>query len=205
MASDDSIAAILKDYVPRSEHEQVLDALSSLDEENGQLKGQLARFEGVDPDKLNGRIKDLEGKVRGRNYQDAWESVAEKLGIDDDFRDDVFESLKLPNDKDEPDAKALEKHAREWLDAKESRKKYLKPAEEGDAPAGGTTPQAGDKGRPADRPRLHAEDEAGRGGAVAGGKMFRYRSENLSDAEWMKHNAVEYARAAAEGRLQKIG
>jgi hypothetical protein len=204
MPLDEGLAELLKDYVPRSEHESILDALSALDEENTALKGQLKEWEGFDRKKTTERLQELEGKVRTRNYQDAWKGVADKLGIDDDFRDDVFDSLRVPMDKDEPDAKGLEKHAREWLEAKESRKKYLKPADEGQGDGKGDgTGQGQGQGAPKGKPRLHTEEE-GRGGPVTGPKAFRYRSDNLSDPEWMRVNGVEYSKAMLEGRAQRI-
>lgn len=204
------IAGILANYVPKGEHDRILDAMNAMDEENTQLKAKLAKFDGVDPEKLRGRIGELEGKVRTRNHRDAFNQVADELEIDPDFRDDVFEMGKWAMDKDEADPRAMKAHYRDWLDAKDSRKKYLKAREAAEAPAAegtgqdkGTTPQAGDKGP--QQPRLHTEDAAGRGGPSAGGKMFRYRSSDLSNHEWMKVNARAYAQAAAEGRLQKIG
>lgn len=201
------IAGILANYVPKGEHDRILDALNSLDGENAKLKAQLAKFDGVDPEKLRGRISELEGKVRTRNHSDAFNAIADELEIDPDFRDDVFDMAKWPMDKDEADPKAMKAHFRDWLDAKDARKKYLKskseetPAAEGQG-QGNPAPEAG--GKVPRQPRLHTE-ESGRGGPSAGGKMFRYRSSDLSNHEWMRTNAQAYAKAAAEGRLQKIG
>ncbi len=202
------IASILANYVPRGEHDGILDALNALDEENAELKAKLKAFDGIDPEKLKARVGELEGKVRTRNHRDAFNAIADELEIDPDFRDDVFDMAKWDMSKDEADPKAMKAHFRDWLDAKDARKKYLKAkesAEEGtEGQAEGKTPPAGDKEKGTPQPRLHTED-TGRGGPSAGGKMFRYRSSDLSNHEWMRQNAQAYARAAAEGRLQKIG
>lgn len=215
---DGDLATILKDYVPVATHNEVLDALSALDEENGQLRAQLEGIgaklgKDMDVDKVLRRVGELEGKLRSRNYQDAWKGVADELGIDEDFREDLFDAIRFDTGKDEPDAKAMGRQAKEWIEAKESRKKYLKAAEgdgdgegEGEGRTPELTPQSRDEGKAAGRPRLHTEaDDSGRGSPPAGIRKFRYRSSDLSDHEWMRTNAVAYAKAAAEGRLERIG
>jgi hypothetical protein len=209
------LATILQHYVPRSEHESILDALATLDEENTSLRDSLKKFDGVDAGKLRDRISELEGKVRTRSHRDAFDKLAEDFRIKDEFKEDIFDVIKFEMTKDEPDTKAMKGRLKDWLGERESRKHYVRPADEGegqgdgeeeDFPRSKTTPQSSDEGRPAAKPKLFTEGEdRGRGGPPANGtQKFRYRSSDLSNHEWMKENAKAYAKAVAEGRAERI-
>ena len=203
--SNRDLASILEGYVKLSDHNDLLDAFSALEAENGTLKEQLGTFEGIDLKehaKAAKRLQELEAKVRTRNHRDAFDALAKKLRIDDDFKDDVFDLAKLTSDKDEPDAKVMESTLKEWLDARESRKKYLLPEETEEAT--GAQPETKGKEGPPAKPKLAVNEDEGRGGPTTGSKKIRYREGDLSNPEWMRVNGVAYAKAVQSGDAVKI-
>jgi hypothetical protein len=58
--------------------------------------------------------------------------------------------------------------------------------------------------RPPYKLRLETEEE-GRGAPLKSPNKLRYRGSDLSNPEWMQQNATAYAKAAAEGRLVRVG
>ena len=214
MAGDSELAEILKNYVPRSEYDSVLDAFNELDGEHTKLKSQLeSSSKHGDPAKHLERIKELEGKVRSRSHRDQFDKLAKELRIKPEFAEDIFDLAKFDMSKDEPDAKAMGKHLKDWLEAKESRKNYLDGIRgrrrPGRRPGPGQRPLDCSPRRADPKPRLRVDDSGegtgGRGGNGQGGGRFRYSSTDLSNPEWMARNGKAYAQAAQEGRLQKLG
>lgn len=181
------VAAILREYVPKSEHAELLDAYNTA---TTKLESLSKQYEGVNPKKLNERIAELEGKVRTTSYRDAYKGLVTELNINPDFADEVFELAKLTIDQDEPDLKQMKSVLKDFLDLKPKFVK-LPDAETTETPA------------PTKPGKLQAE-ETGRGSQSIGGK-FRYNGSNLSDPNWMAKNGVAYSEAAQNGQLARIG
>jgi hypothetical protein len=177
------LANILANYVPKSEHEAVLDALNASDEEIKTLKGKLDAAE-KDSGKSSKRLAELEAKVRGRAHRDAWDRISADLKVNPDFKDDVFELAKWESDSDEPDEKAMRKHFAAFL---ESKPRYVKADDE-----------------PAPKARLKTDDEGGGQRAATTGK-FRYRSSDLANSDWMFRNGDAFSKAMINGDAVNIG
>jgi hypothetical protein len=190
------VASVLKDYVPRSEHGEALDAVNQLTAENTKLKAALEKI--GDPKKMTDRLAELEGKVRDRNYRDAYKGLVEDLKINPEFADEVFELAKLTIDADEPDLKAMKGVLKDFLELKPKFK-----LAENDAPADADQVVT-DKAKPAAKPRLQTAEE-GRGSQLNAPNKLRYRGSDLSDPAWMAKNASAYAEHAAAGTLVRTG
>jgi hypothetical protein len=195
------MASILENFVPKSEY-------GTLYEQYNELKGQhdkvLKQYEGVDLKKLNGRLQELEGKVRTHNFQSAYKGLVDELRINPEFADEVFELAKLTMDKDEPDLKQMKSVLKDFLELKP--KFRLEQTEEGQGQQQPKNEQETivDSTAPVAKPKLHTS-ETGRGGKAIPPGRFAYTSENLRSHEWMARNAVAYSRAIQDGTAYKVG
>lgn len=169
-ASD--IAAILADYIPRAEHEQLLDSLNQVLEERDTHKAAAEQH--------TARLAELEKTVRGRTYRDAFNKLAKDAKVKDEHADDVFELLKLEQDADEPDEKAIGKQLSKFL---ESRKHLIESAEE--------KPKKIPAGEGSERGRSTALTEP----------EFRVSQRESNDAVWMRRNGDAFRQAAKAGTL----
>jgi hypothetical protein len=165
------IAQVLQGYVPIDEYNATLDALQAAIEERDS-----ARTEGT---KHSGRIKDLEGKVRGRAYRDAYDKVRKEHKVGDKFADDVYKLLGIEPDSDEPDEKAIGKALGEFV---KDRPQYL-------------DTQSAPKSLPAGEGATR-----GRGGSP-GEPEFRVGRRQLGDAGWMRDNQGRMLEAKRAGLL----
>ena len=165
------IAGILKDYVSLDEYNATLDALNEAIQERDRLRGE--------SEKTSGRVKDLESRVRGRAYRDAYDKVRKDLKIKDEFADDVFKLADLEQDADEPDEKAI----RQALDGfVKDRKHYL---------------DTEDKKR-----TLPAGEGGSRGKSTGPGDPdFWVSYKQLNDLAWMRENQGRMLEAKRAGTL----
>lgn len=167
------MADILKDYVGLDEYNATLDALNEAIEERDKLR--------ADGEKHSGRVKELEGKVRGRSYRDAYDKARKELRIKDEFADDVFKLADLKMDADEPDEGAIRKTLEAFV---KDRRHYLDTEE-----------------RPAKK-ALSAGEGASRGQSGRPGEPeFRVTNAQLKDAGWMRDNQGKMLEAKRAGLL----
>jgi len=167
------IAALLQDYVPRAEYEAALSAIESAVSERDEAITQR--------DQHTTRLKDLESKVRGRSYRDAFEKLRKDAKVRDDFADHVFKLLELPQDRDEPD----ERDIRSKLDAfLKDNKAYVGPAEP-------------------EKPRTLERGEGSTRGkpGAPGEPEFRVRRSELNSARWMRDHQDAVHKATQAGLL----
>jgi hypothetical protein len=166
------IATILKDYVPRSDYEAALEALQTATEET-----ETARTEAG---KHTERMSELEKKVRGRSYRDAFEKLRKDARVKDEFAQDAFDLLKLEQDKDDPDEKAMKSALNDFL---KERKHFV--SEEGVKPK-----------------VIPAGEGSSRGKSVAPGTPeFRVSYQQRNDALWMRENQESMRQAHRAGVL----
>lgn len=172
-----------------AEYEQLLEAFNTLDEEAQSYKSQLEETQ-TDANTVVERMQELEGKVRTRAHQDAFDKIADDLHIGKKFRGDVFKLADIKADTDEPDPKAMKKALQTFL---EDRQHYIDTTEQQPAGKGKAAPQ-----------RLQTEEE-GRGETQGGVGKFKYRSSDLADPEWMGKNGKAYAKAQIDGVAVNVG
>ena len=174
------------------------------DRENELLDALSVAYE--DEEQYKGRIRELEGKVRTRAYRDAFDRVADKLGIPAEHRDDVFDLAKFTQDADEPDPKKMGKHLREWIAAKPARQRFLDASEDEEEPELFVPDDDDDGGDDDDEDEAPPAPKAkARGVRAASSGRFAYTSDQLSDQEWMGKNGVAYANAIENGTAVKVG
>lgn len=171
------LAAILQDYVPRGDYEEALHTLEEVIGERDRLR--------TDHEGSTKRLQDLEKKFRHRSYRDAFEKARKDRKVRDDLADDVFELLKLEQDSDDPDEKAIGKALDEFL---KTRKSYL---------------QQEESPRERQRQSIPSGEGAARGKSVSPGEAdFVATRSQLADALWMRQNQNRVAQAQAEGRFR---
>jgi hypothetical protein len=169
------IAGILKDYVPKADHEALLDAYAELDNDHKTHKSAA--------EKHALRVAELEKKVRGSAAKSAYDKIAGKLKVNEKFRDHVFKLAEIPSDADEPDERKLEAHLAAWL---KDNPDFV--TEETPAPT-----------------KIPAGEGASRGRSApaAPGKM-QVTQANVRDAKWMRDNGAEFRKAEAANLLEFV-
>jgi hypothetical protein len=172
MADTSELAALLQDYVPRSDYEAALEAVDGAVREREEHRAAA--------DKHTGRLAELEKKLRGRTWRDKFRELA-KGKVKADHEDDVYELLKLQEDADEPDAKALGKQLDDFLEKRGAYKAAKADGRSKEIPAG---------------------EGSGRGRSVAPGQPeFRVTPKERGDALWMRENQARFNQAAKDGTL----
>ncbi len=166
------IAAILADYVPKADYDAALEALQSANDE-----GTTHR---TTAEKSTARIAELEKTVRGRSYRDAFTKLAKDAKLKKEMTDDAFDLLKITQDKDEPDEKAMKaalddfiKDRKHYVQEEETKKKTIA-AGEGSTRGRSTSP---------------------------GDPEFHVSPKELSDANWMRQNQGKMQEADKAGLL----
>jgi hypothetical protein len=166
------LATILQDYVPRADYEAALDGLNQAISERDEHRAAA--------EKHTGRLGELEKKLRGKTWREAYSKIAKDLKVDAKFEDDVYDLLKLDPDADEPDEKGLRRTLEKFLDGK----KHFQAAE---APAPKQIP---------------AGEGFGRGRSVAPGEPeLRVSREQRNSAIWMRDNQSRMLEAKRAGVL----
>jgi hypothetical protein len=178
MAADNAdLAAILADYVPRGEYEEALAALDETVRERDELR--------AGSEATTKRLEELQKKYRTRSFKDAYEKVRRSLKVKDESADDVFELLKLEQDKDDPDEGLIRSNLEAFL---EDRKHYLAQEES-----------------PRDRQRreaIPAGEGATRGASTRPGEPeMRVTRQQLGNALWMRDNQDRLLEAKRAGTL----
>ena len=164
------IADILKDYVPRHEHNSLLDAYNKTSEDATALASEVKR------------LSASQSKYRQAAHKSAYDGLVDELGIDPEFREEVFELAKITTDSDELDPKIMRRQLERFLD---DRPRFR--ASEGTGRQQQQTTPAAQTGNTPTRTR------------------FPYRTADLQNHEWMAKNAVAYAKAAQDGTAVKVG
>jgi hypothetical protein len=166
------LASLLQDYVPRSEYDAALDAIEQATREADEHRTAAEQH--------TGRLSELEKKVRGRNYRDAFDRLRKEHKVRDEVADDVFRLLGIEQDADEPDEKVMRRGLEDFL---KDRKHYT---------AEGTP-------RPKEIP---AGEGAARGRSVAPGEPeMRVTRAQLADAGYMRQNQKMIGEATRAGLL----
>lgn len=169
------VAALLTDYVPRAEYEAALDAISQASRETEEFRTQDTQ--------RSSRLKELEGKVRGRAYRDAFEKARKEDGrkVKDEFADAVFKLLDLKQDADEPNDRDLRNALDGFL---KDNKGFV------------------DDGKSSTRQPLEPGEGAVRGKSIAPGEpQLRVKMSELNNASFMRQNQAAVHAASKAGLL----
>lgn len=178
MASDNELAAILADYVPRSDYEEAIQALTELDDTHKTTSKELEDLRGTHTTAAK-RLEELEAKTRGRAYQDTFREVS-KGKVKEGMEDDVYQLLGIKHDADEPDPKAMEAALKAFLEKKPA---YL-------------------AGEPAKK-KLATGEERSRGSyAQPEEGTFSVTRAQMKDGAWTRQNGAKVAAASEAGLLQ---
>lgn len=166
------IAAILRDYVPRSDYEAALEAIEAAITERDEAHAAASKH--------TERLTTLEKAHRNRTWRDTYSKIADELKVNPDFKDDVYDLLRLEPDADEPDPRTLRKTVEDFL---------------GKRPGKYTAEKAAPK-------RLEAGEGATRGASVRPGEPeFRVTREQRTSAVWMRENQGKMLEAQRAGAL----
>ncbi len=173
-SSAKDIATLLADYVPKADYEAALEAL--------QAATDAAETQGTAAETHAARVAELEKTVRGRTYRDTFNKLAKEAKLKDELADDAWELLKVAQDKDEPDEKAMKAALSEFLKAP-NRKSYVNE----DEPRKKTIP---------------AGEGSARGRSTSpGDPEFHVSPKDLNNASWMLLNQGKMREADMAGLL----
>lgn len=131
-----------------------------------------------------GKIGELEAKIRSMTSERAFDQIAEKLGIRPDAKADAWKLADFKSDGDEPDLEAMEKHFGKFL---ESRKHFM------------------GEGEQKETKKLPVDENAGRGPSKSQfDNKLRATYAQLNDLDWMDRNFEAIGQASREGNFEII-
>jgi hypothetical protein len=177
----DDLVKLLERYVPKAEHDQALDMINQVTEDNTKLAAEVKR--------LSARQTEHATK----SNRAAYDALIKESRVNPDFADEVFELSGLAGEKDEIELEAMKGKLQPFLEAKPKFLAKEAPAPKPKQQQQPTKSNAEPSAKPTEADKISEAD----------GK-FHYKSSNLSDPDWLLVHGDNYAAAAIAGNTHRI-